>query len=97
VDVLQAEPLGLNGVLLAGLTYVTWRFYERVRMYSFLQQCGLLFILLTAMELMRAAARDLLGSGTWSAAAFLPPLVSALIWPFLYGLLQQLRIQARVE
>jgi rod shape-determining protein MreD len=97
LDVLQAEPLGLNGALLAGLTYVTWRFYERVRMYSTLQQCGLLFVLLTVMELLRAGARDLLGSGAWSAAAFLPPLISAVIWPLLFGLLQQLRIQARVE
>ena len=45
VDVMLAEPLGLNGMILASTTYISWRFYERLRMYSALQQCGVVFLL----------------------------------------------------
>ena len=38
LDVLYADPLGVNGFCLAALTYVTWSFYERFRMYSVVHQ-----------------------------------------------------------
>ena len=53
VDVLLADPLGLNGLILAGVTYVTWRFYERLRMYSALQQSVVVFVLAAIAELIR--------------------------------------------
>lgn len=97
LDVLYADPLGLNGVILASVTFVGWRFYERLRMYSVLQQGGLVFLLVLAGELTRLMVQDLVFDRGWSWGIFFPALSSFLIWPLLYLLLTRLRLQARVE
>ena len=97
VDVLYADPLGLNGAVLAGITYVAWRFYERLRMYSVFQQCGVLFILIFASEGVRMVVRDLAWDRGWNWAIAILALSTTLVWPIVYVVLQRLRIQFRVE
>ena len=97
LDVLYADPLGLNGLLLATLTFVAWRFYERLRMYSVLQHCGLLFVLLLAGELVRMLVQNLAWERGVSWQVVLPALMSALVWPFVYFALQRLRTQLHVR
>ena len=96
VDVLQAEPLGLNGLILAAITYVAWRFYERLRMYSVVQQCGVVFLLVLAAEATRVMVLSVADDGGWSWGVFGPPLVSLMLWPFLVLILARLRLQFRV-
>jgi rod shape-determining protein MreD len=96
-DVLLADPLGLNGVLLAGITYIAWRFYERLRMYSVVQQCGVVFLLVLGSELMRALVQDVAWSRGWSWGLVAPALMSMLVWPLVYLVLQRFRLQFRVE
>lgn len=96
-DVLLADPLGLNGILLAAITYIAWRFYERLRMYSVVQQCGVVFVLVLGTEGVRSVVQDAAWSRGWSWGVLLPALVSMLIWPFVYVVLQRLRLQFRVE
>jgi len=97
VDVLQADPLGLNGALLATITYVAWRFYERLRMYSVLQQGGVIFVLVLVGDLVRVLVNDVASARDLSWAALVPAVVSLLIWPFVAVLLTRLRLQFRVE
>jgi rod shape-determining protein MreD len=96
VDVLQAEPLGLNGVILAGITYVAWRFYERLRMYSIVQQCGVVFLLVAAAEVFRALVLDLAADRGWTWALLGPAALSMLFWPLVALLLSRLRMHVRV-
>ena len=97
VDVLYADPLGLNGALLAAITFIAWRFYERLRMYSVFQQCGVVFALILGSEAVRMFVRDLAWDRGWSWGMLLPALVSMLVWPFVYVVLQRFRVQFRVE
>ena len=97
VDVLYADPLGLNGAVLAGITYVAWRFYERLRMYSVFQHCGVLFVLIFASDGVRMVVRDLAWDRGWNWAIAIPALSTTLVWPIVYVVLQRLRIQFRVE
>lgn len=97
LDVLQAEPLGLNGLLLAAITYIGWRFYERLRMYSIAQQCGVVFLLVLGASAARMLAQDLIYDSGFSSVVLLPALTSMALWPFLFLLLDRLRAQARVE
>jgi rod shape-determining protein MreD len=96
VDVLQAEPLGLNGVILASITYVAWRFYERLRMYSVAQQCAVVFLLVAAAEMFRALVLDLVAGRGWSWGVLGPAALSMLLWPFVALVLTRLRLQFRV-
>jgi rod shape-determining protein MreD len=97
LDVLYADPLGLNGALLATITYVGWRFYERLRMYSIVQQGVVIFLLVLVGECMRVVVQDLVYDRGWSWGVVLPAFTSLLLWPFLYLLLQRLKLRARVE
>jgi rod shape-determining protein MreD len=97
VDVLQADPLGLNGALLATITYVAWRFYERLRMYSVLQQGGVIFLLVLVGELVRQVVQGMISEREPSWAVLLPAVTSLLVWPLLAVLLTRLRLQFRVE
>ncbi len=97
LDVLYADPLGLNGFLLAAITYVGWRFYERLRMYSIVQQCIVVFLLVLVTESLRIVVQDVAWSRGWSWGVILPALMSMLTWPFVYLVLQRARLQVRVE
>ena len=97
VDVLQADPLGLNGALLAAITYVAWRFYERLRMYSVLQQGVVVFVLVLSSELLRMLVQDMIYDRGIGWGPLLPALVSLLLWPFLSIALTRLRLQFHVE
>jgi len=91
VDVLQADPLGLNGALLAGITYFGWRFYERLRMYALLQQGAVIFVLLIGTEAVRMLVLAIIEGRALSWGMFGPPTMSLLVWPFVAILLDGLR------
>ena len=98
VDVLYAAPMGLNGFILASVAYIGWRFFERLRMYSVLQQCGLLFLLVLVAEIVSLFVLGVLGSErAWRWQLLLSPLVTMALWPFMFLLLLRLRTGARVE
>lgn len=97
VDVLQGEPLGLNGVLLATITFVAWRFYERLRMYAGVQHSLLLFVLIFATELTRRLVNLLMHGEPVGWMYLLVPLSSAILWPFVDFVLGALRRRVRVE
>ncbi len=96
VDVLQAEPLGLNAVVLSVLTYVTWSIYERVRMFPALQQAIVLFMLLLFAELLRMLCYMLLQSGEASGGFVVVAAASALLWPIVRRLLSSVQRGAEV-
>ncbi len=96
-DVLVGDVLGTNGLLFASITYVGWRFHERLLMYSVLQQAGVVFLLVLAGELIRMFLHNSLEGRPWTPLVVLPALISAVIWPFLFVFLQNLKLRYRVE
>ncbi len=97
VDALVGEPLGLNGILLAGVTFVTWRFFERLRMYSALQQCGVVFLLVLGIELVRGVVLGWSGNAGLSWGVVVMALASVCAWPLVYLLLIRVKTAIRVE
>lgn len=91
VDVLQGEPMGLNGIFLAVLTYITWSLYERLRMFAAFQQGIILFALLLSAELLRMITMNLLGEGQWSFGFLLVAIISALWWPLVRNVLNSVQ------
>jgi rod shape-determining protein MreD len=97
VDVLYADPLGVNGFCLAALTYVTWSFYERFRMYSVAQQGVVVFLLVLGTEFIRMAAQWLGRDGAMSWWILLPAVMSTVAWPLVALVLRRVRHQFAVE
>jgi len=97
VDVLTADPIGLNGAVLATITYIGWQFFERLRMYSVVQQGLIVFVLATAAEVAQVMVLDFGSDHPWAWSLLLSPLMTMLVWPFVFLLLLRLRTGVRVE
>lgn len=97
LDIVLADPLGLNALLLASVTYVAWRFCDRLKMYALAQQCFVVFGLMLATDLTRVVVQDLTWDRGISSLVFLPALVGALVWPLVGEVLDRLRLGFRVE
>ena len=97
VDVLLSQPLGLNGLCLAALTFVTWSFYERFRMYSIAQQGAVIFLMVLGIEIVRQAVEVLTSDAGFTWGLLLPGLISMVLWPPVYLALRELRRQFSVE
>ena len=93
-DALVGSMLGVNAAIFAAVTYVAWKFYERLRMYSVFQQCLVVFALATGAEIIRSVLAG--GTGV-SVMILVQSGISMLLWPPLYLLMLRLRIAARVE
>ena len=97
VDIILAEPLGLNGLILATVTYIAWSFHERLRMYSVVQQAAVVMVLMWAGDLLRLAVHNIAAVAAFSWVLFVPGLVSAALWPLLAEVLTRARVRIRVE
>ncbi len=97
LDALYADPMGVNGVCLAALTYVTWSFYERFRMYSIAQQSVVVLLLVLGTELVRMLAQWLARDGAMSWWIIVPVITSTLAWPVVAFVLARVRLRLAVE
>jgi len=97
LDVLRGDPLGVNGICLATMTYVTWSLYERLRMYSVPQQGVVIFALVLGADLFRNIVQIFARDGHFDWRFVLPGLVSMLLWPLVYALLRRIHSQFGVD
>lgn len=88
LDALLAEPLGLNGLCFAGVTYVAWSLHARLRMFGFAQQALFVLGLCFAVELVKGTVGELTGTHELRFALVVAPVVTALLWPFVALLLE---------
>ncbi len=95
VDILFADPLGLNGMILAGVTFIAWRFHERLRMYAVVQQAGVAAAMVLLSEAIRRLAHE--QGAAWLPMTVLPAVTSLLVWPAMHLLLRNLTQRYRVE
>jgi rod shape-determining protein MreD len=92
VDILDGSLLGLNALALAVIAYITLSLHQRLRMFSSLQQSGVvlamtgLYLMMT--HWMKIAANQAVTS---DLHFLLGALFSAFLWPWLFVLLRQMR------
>ena len=95
VDIAFADPLGLNGMVLATVVYVIWQIRQRLLMYAVLQQALVVSALVLFGEVVHRLAHD--------QADFLVPLAlgpavtSLILWPYLQAVLVNIARRFRVE
>lgn len=92
MDVLEGSLLGLNGLSFAIIAYITLSLHQRLRMFSALQQSGLVLALVglnMTMTYWIKVATDQTDAG--DLMFLLGALSSAFIWPWLFVFLRQLR------
>lgn len=90
-DIVEGVPLGQNALALAVLAYVALLLYQRLRMYTPLQQAGVIFVLVGLNQLLCNWVQTMTGTVSPNLQFLLPAVVSALLWPIVSEFLRLLR------
>jgi rod shape-determining protein MreD len=92
MDVLQGNLLGLNGLALALVAYLTLSLYQRLRMFTLLQQSSIVLILIGLHQLVIFWVLTMSNQNVPSNMMFmLSALSSAVLWPLVFISLRYLR------
>ncbi len=90
-DIVEGAPPGQNALALAVLAYVALLLYQRLRMYTPMQQAGVVFVLVGLNQLLCNWVQTLTGTVSPNLLFLLPALISALLWPLLSEFLRLVR------
>ena len=92
LDILEGSVLGLNAIGLVIVAYVTSSIHLRFRMFSSIQQSGLVLVLLGINLFLSHWLKVITGYTAASDMMFIMgALTSAVLWPTLFQLLRQIR------
>lgn len=91
LDVLEGSLLGLNALALTVVAYFTLLFYQRVRMFSWLQQSLFVFAIVALNQILSHWIKGILGVSAQTLMFLIPAFISALLWPWIFVLMRGVR------
>lgn len=96
LDVLEGAVIGQNTFALVVVALLSLMLYQRLRVYSLVQQAGVVFVLIGINQLICQWVQNLEGAGAPTLLFLLPAFSSALLWPVVLHILRGLRRHYRV-
>lgn len=96
-DLLNGILLGEQALRLCALVFITLRFRSRLRFFPMWQQSLAVLALLLNDRVLLLVVRMLAGSSLPPVSWWMAPFVGAMMWPFLFLLLDDLRARLRVQ
>lgn len=96
-DTLMGAPLGMYGAIYALLAYTIFSLHARLKMYPLGQQALVIFLILGITHIISQWLKAWLMSVVSGELHIWPALTSAVIWPWVFGLLRTLQIKFRVQ
>ena len=90
LDVLEATPLGVNALAMGVIAFLVLTVHQRLRMYPLPQQCTMVFLLLGINQMLVHFIKQTLGAGDPGFSYLWPALTSALVWPVICVMLDNL-------
>jgi rod shape-determining protein MreD len=97
VDVMEGAAIGQNMLCLAVVVTLARFMYQRVRVFSPLQQALVIFVLAGLHQLITQWLQSLQGVGASEFAFLFPALSTALLWPLVMPVLRELRRSYKVN
>lgn len=98
LDVLEGNLLGLNSMVLTAMAYVPLTLYQRLRMFTPLQQSMIMLLLIGSGQLFIFWVQAATGRNTADNLMFImSALTSALLWPLVFVSLRFWRRSFRVN
>lgn len=96
LDVAKGSLLGQHAFALTLVAYVTTHLYMRLRIFPLMQQ-SLVVMVLVALELMLVLwIKGIIGQSPETWTYWIPAFTSALLWPWVFLILRDLRRHFRV-
>lgn len=90
-DVLHGSLLGQHALAYALVAWLTLLIYQRIRLFPLVQQAASVFLLLAMYQGAIYAVLFVQGVRPGLLSHWLPVLISALLWPWLFMLLRNIR------
>jgi rod shape-determining protein MreD len=97
LDVIHGAILGQYALALALIAYFTLHFYQRIRIYRIWQQALVVLMLILSEQLLIIWIKGTVDQAPESLLYWLPSISTALIWPWSYHILRDLRRKFRVH
>ena len=94
-DLVSGSLFGEQALRLVILAFLVQRFRARLRFFPLWQQAAAVFALLLNDRLIAAAIHLVAGDGLPPTATWLSPLLGFALWPWLFLLLDELRLRLR--
>ncbi len=91
LDVTHGAILGQHALGLVLVVFIVQLEYQRIRVFSLVQQALAVFVLLLVKQVLVLWVSGLVGQAPPLQYYFLPSLAGALLWPWLFLLLRNLR------
>jgi len=95
-DLLTASLLGMHALSLVVIVYLVRRFRSRMRFFPAWQQAAAVLALLVNDRIILLWITGLLGEPVPTWRYWLAPLVGAVLWPWLFLLMDRIRIRRRL-
>ncbi len=96
VDVLLGSLLGQHALAYAVIAFITVKLHKQIRVYPLWQQALSVFTLVALGQLLVVWIKGITGEAPDTWTYWLPSLTSAVLWPWLYLVLRDLRRKFRV-
>ncbi|WP_449429756.1 rod shape-determining protein MreD [Rhodanobacter umsongensis] len=96
-DLLNGVVLGEQALRLCALVFIALRFRSRLRFFPMWQQTLAVLALLLNDRVLLLIVRMLAGGALPPASWWISPFVGAALWPFLFLLLDDLRMRLRIQ
>ncbi|TAL71298.1 MAG: rod shape-determining protein MreD [Rhodanobacter sp.] len=96
-DVFDGVLLGEQALRLVALVFIVRHFRSRLRFFPMWQQTLAVLALLLNDRVLLLIVRSLSGAPLPPAGFWIAPLVGAVLWPFLFLLLDDLRMRLRLQ
>ncbi len=96
LDVLHGSILGQHAFGLAFVAYISLQYHQRIRVFPIVQQTAFVALVVLVYLAVMWQIYDLLGSVKYGPSYLLGTLTTALLWPWTYVILRDVRRRARV-
>lgn len=96
-DTLVGTTLGVYGLVFSFLAYLILLFHDRIRLYPLGQQALVVFLILGITHILGQWVKGWLSISISGELHIWPALSSAIMWPWVYGLISALKIKFRVQ
>lgn len=97
IDVLTGALLGQHALALALVAFVTVKLHKQIRVYPRWQQSLSVFTLIALGELLIVWIKGITGESPQSWNYWAPSFTSALLWPWVFYMLRDIRRKFRVS
>lgn len=96
VDVITGNLLGQHALSLAVVAFVTVKVHTQVRVYPLWQQALSVFVLVALSQLLVVWVKGIIGQAPESWVYWAPSVTSAVLWPWVYIVMRDVRRKFRV-